>query len=405
MLSPYLEVLRINGSWRFSLAGLILRLPMSMIGISIILLIKASYGNYSLAGLVSALNIIATALCAPTIARYVDRLGQRRVMLPLLMIGIGANAAFLLSAIAHASPVLVAIFSIVAGAAWGAPGAFVRARWANALKERPKDLTTAYAFESAIDELVYIVGPVLSTVLGTAFHPGVGFVLICLFLTLGGLWFFSQRSSEPAPRPGSEALRHRSVLRNPAVIVMVLTYIAMGSMFGANDVAVVEFAAALGAPSMSGVLLAFFSVGSLVAGLWYGSRTWTQPLWRLFAYGVILLAIGTSTYLLAHSLLVMAIVMTLTGIACAPTMTNVNTIIARVVDADRLTEGLTWVGTSLNIGLSLGSAAAGPAIDAGGAHGGYLVMVGAAWAMAVIMILGLPVLRRAVPLLHPRSGE
>lgn len=396
MLSAYRDVLRINASWKFSLAGLILRLPMSMIGISIILLIKATYGNYSLAGLMSALNVIATAACAPIIARHVDRLGQRTIMLPLLIIGIGANIAFLLAAITHAHPALVALFSIVAGAAWGAPGAFVRARWAHALKECPHHLSTAYAFESVIDEFVYIVGPVLSTVLGTVFHPGIGFILICLFLSVGGLWFFSQRSSEPELLSTSQEVRRSSLLRNPAVIVMALTYIAMGFMFGANDVAVVEFANALGAASMSGVLLAFFSVGSLLAGLWYGSRTWRQPLWKLFAFGVVLLALGTSAYLLAHSLLVMAIVMTLTGITCAPTMTNVSTIIAKVVDGERLTEGLAWVSTSLNIGLSLGSAAAGPAIDASGAHGGYLVMVGAAWMMVAVMILGLLPLRRAV---------
>ena len=54
MLSPYFDVLRINGAWRFSLAGLILRLPMSMVSISTVLLIKWAYGNYSLAGLVAA---------------------------------------------------------------------------------------------------------------------------------------------------------------------------------------------------------------------------------------------------------------------------------------------------------------------------------------------------------------
>ena len=405
MLGPYLDVLKLNGSWKFSLAGLILRLPMSMTSISIVLLIKASYGNYSLAGLMAALNVIATALCAPIIARYVDRLGQRKVMGPLLTIEVAANAAFLLATIMHASPVLVALITVIAGATWGAPGAFVRARWTNALKDHPKDLTTAYAFESAIDEFVYIIGPVLSTVLGTLFHPGVGLVLICLFLGGGGFWFFSQSASEPAPRPKVEGEHHRSVLRNPAVIVMVLTYIAMGSMFGANDVAVVAFAAALGVPSMSGVLLAFFSIGSLLAGLWYGSRRWTQPLWSLFAFGVMLLAIGTSTYLLAHSIPVMAIVMTLTGITCAPTMTNVNTVIARIVAPERLTEGLTWVGTSLNIGLSLGSAMAGPVIDAGGARSGYFVMVGAAWVMVAIMVLGLPSLRRATISLHPRIEE
>lgn len=399
MLSPYFDVLRINGAWRFSLAGLILRLPMSMVSISTVLLIKWAYGNYSLAGLVAAVNVIATAICAPSLSRLVDRHGQSRIMGPALATGIAANAGVLIAAIVRADPVLVCVLSAIAGASWGGPGALVRARWASAVS-RPGDLTTAYALESSIDEVVYIVGPILSTVLGTAFHPGVGFVLICAFLAIGGIGFYSQRSSEPAPRPRIEGARRRSALREPAVVVMVLTYIAMGALFGANDVAVVEFATALGAPSMSGVLLALFSVGSLVAGLAYGARVWKQELWRLYGIGVATLGVGVTSYLLAHSLWAMALVMTLTGVACAPTMTNVNTIIARVVDADRLTEGLTWVGTSLNIGLSIGSAIAGPAIDAGGSFGGYLVMVGAGWAMVAIMLAGLPTLRRATRDLH-----
>ena len=50
VLANYSDILRLQGAWKFSLAGFILRLPMSIVGISTILLVKAEYGNYTLAG-------------------------------------------------------------------------------------------------------------------------------------------------------------------------------------------------------------------------------------------------------------------------------------------------------------------------------------------------------------------
>ena len=65
MLANYSDILRLHHAWKFSLAGFILRLPMSLVGISTILLVKAEYGNYTLAGAVSAANMIALAVGAP----------------------------------------------------------------------------------------------------------------------------------------------------------------------------------------------------------------------------------------------------------------------------------------------------------------------------------------------------
>ena len=88
MLGTYLDILRYRQAWKFSAAGLILRLPMSMVGLSTILLVRAEYGNYTLAGAVSAVNIIVMAVCAPILARRVDRHGQLRVMGPAWIISI-----------------------------------------------------------------------------------------------------------------------------------------------------------------------------------------------------------------------------------------------------------------------------------------------------------------------------
>ncbi len=367
---------------------------MSMMGISIILLVRVEYGNYTLAGAVSAVNIIALACVAPTLARLVDRHGQLKVMGPALTISTLSTAGLLTCAVLHAPEWMLFVLAALAGATWGSPGALVRSRWATVVDE-PKQLTTAYAFEAAMDELVYILGPVLSTVLGTTIHPGTGIALSIAFLTIGSIGFFAQRSSEPTPVPHDPDVAHASVIRRPAVIVLALTYIGAGTMFGANDVSAVAFAEQLGAPAMSGVLLAVFSIGSLTSALIYGARTWVQPLWKLFGFGVFAMAVGVTTYLLAHSILAMAIAMVVTGIACAPTMTNVNMIIAKVVPASQLTEGLTWMSTSLNLGISVGSALAGPAIDATDAHGGYVVMVGAAWVMVLLMLIGLRTLKRS----------
>lgn len=393
MLSNYAEILRLPGAWKFSLAGFVLRMPMSLVGISTILLLKAEHGSYTLAGAVGAANIIGLSVGAPLLARLVDAHGQRRVMAPAFAVSSVALAGLVLAALAHAGYATLVVCALVSGATWGSPGALVRSRWSH-VTTGPVQLNSAYSLEAAIDEFVFIVGPILATTLGTAIHPATGLVLSVVFLLVGGLGFLVQGGTEPpaTPRPSGE--RRPNVLRNPVVIILALTYIGAGAMFSANDVSVVAFTAEHSAPQLAGLLLAFFAAGSFTAALVYGARTWSQPLWRLYAIGIVMLGLGVSTFLLAHSLLALGAIMWLTGLTIAPTMTNVNTIVSRIVPSSQLTEGLTWMTTAMNIGCSVGSALGGRAVDAGGAHGGFQTVVSFAWVMVALMVVGLPRLRR-----------
>jgi len=270
----------------------------------------------------------------------------------------------------------------------------VRSRWSTIL-HKPGQLPTAYALESAVDEFVYIVGPVLSTVLGTALHPATGLIISIASLAVGGALFLSRRDSEPAIIPYDPGAPRESVIRKPVVLVMAATYIGMGTTFGAMEVSMVSFTEELGAPALGGILLALFSIGSLTAALVYGARTWRRPTWQLFVIGVIAMAIGMSLFPVAFNVWTMAVVILVTGLTCAPTMTNVNVIIQKSVSPAKLTEGLTWMSTSINLGTSLGTAIAGPAIDAFGARGGLFTMSGAGWAMVLLMLIGLPALRKS----------
>src|SRR5258706_8151752 len=62
--NPFREVLARPGALRFSAAGFVGRMPMSMFGLGTVLLIASVTGRYGLAGIVAAAGSVGYALCA-----------------------------------------------------------------------------------------------------------------------------------------------------------------------------------------------------------------------------------------------------------------------------------------------------------------------------------------------------
>lgn len=395
MLDAYRDILRLPGAALFCGAGFLARFSMSMEGISWILAVRAAYGSYALAGAVGAAQVIAYAVFAPVLSRWVDRYGQAPVMAP----SIGVAGASLLGSVAviaaHAPAWMLFALSALGGAASGPIGALVRARWSRVVRT-PAQLRTAFALESVLDEAVYVLGPMLAAALCTTVHPVAGLAACCAFVVGGGALLLAQRSTEPPASAPARGEARRSAMADPVMGVLAATYVAAGVLFGANDLAVVAFTVEHGAASLSGVMLAVFSLGSLTGGLVYGGRHWRAPLWKLFALGVGALGLGVTTFVLARTLPVLALVMFVTGLSIAPTMTNVNTIVQRIQPPHRLTEGLTWMTTAISAGASAGSWLGGVAVDRGGAHAGFGLVVAAAWATVAIMLAGLRTLRARV---------
>ena len=445
--SSYARILSRPGALQFSAAGFLARFPMSMVGISTILTVQSLYGNYTSAGGVSAALVVATAVGAPVLARLVDARGQSRVMLPAVL-GSALGMVGMITAAGLRAPlwVLVAL-AVVAGGLGGSMGSLVRSRWTTVL-DSPDDIHTAFSLEAALDEVVFVVGPVAATALCTSAALPVtsGWVAaLCLHLG-GGLWLLSQRATEPpahgpgpasalsrpgrsrdhsagrdqaagrdraagadgrgraagagpgpdatAPHPGP-ARTATSALRHGAVLAVVAVFLGSGAVFGANDVTAVAFATEQGRPSSSGLVLAAWALGSLSAALVYGSRTWAWPMWRQFLVGVLALALGASTFILAGSVPVLMVLMLVTGMSIAPTVTVGNHIVQAVTPRDQLTEGLTWVGTAMNVGVSLGSLLAGRLVDTHGSRGGYVLVTVFAWLSVLVALATIGVVRRA----------
>ena len=399
MASNYVNILRKPGAFKFSATGLLARMPMSMVSISSLLAIQSEYHSYTLAGQVSAVTLIAFACTAPWLARRVDIYGQR-FMIPFIMASCLAMVGEIVSITFHAHPAALLVCAAIAGGTSGSMGALVRARWSNLL-ETPDEIHTAFALEAAMDEVAFIVGPILATMLVT--NPPLpvtsGLIVAVTAQAVGSLWFLSQRATEP-PAKGRTAAQEQTgqshVLRNGALVVTALTCLVLGGLFGANDVAIVGSATEHGHKNLSGAILACFSTGSLVAALIHGSRQWHWPLQRQFVVGVTVLALGASTLIFAPNLWFVAVAAAITGMAIAPTFTTANQIVQHSVADNQITEGLTWLSTTINVGVSVGTFLAGLAIDNSGAHGGFLAVTVMSWLAVVIAWSGARTLRRTL---------
>lgn len=400
MLQPYRAVLSTPGALRFSAAAFMARAPMSMVGIGIVLMISSAYGSYGLAGQVSAAHVLVAAASSPILARLIDRHGQARAIRPVIAVGAAGLIALIVAGFVHAPAWVLYITAMVAAFVTGPIGAMVRSRWDNALPN-PRDLHTAYALESSLDELLFIIGPALTTVLATEVAPAAGLVLPLFAATIGGYWFLSQGATEPpsahssldsASSPGPD-VRRTSVLHSAGMRAIALIFVATGALFGACDVATVAFTEEHGNKAATGIVLGVFALGSFIAGLLYGARHWVSPLSRRLVIGVVALAIGVSAFLFVTTIPMLGAVMFVVGFAIAPTLITGNQLVQRLVPKSQLTEGFAWAGTAIGLGVAAGSSLAGSAIDRIGSRGGYFVVMASAVCAAITALGALRALR------------
>jgi len=397
-LAPYAEIFAIPRAWRFSAAGIVGRMPMSMYGLGTVLLISAGTGRYGLAGSVSAVGSLGGAACAPQLGRLVDRLGQHRVLIPVC-VAFALSVAGLVAAVTlHAPDWTLFACGIAGGATMPQTGPMARARWAALLAGSPR-LHTAFSVESVADEVCFVIGPAAVTLLATEVHPAAGVGCAALCALAGSLWFASQRSTEPplvtasaspaAAGQAGPAVRHRARLAAPGLVVLMPVYLFIGAMFVTIDLSTVAFATRLGHKPLAGLVLGCYALGSATGGLWYGSRSWRAPASRRMAVTLCLTVAGVCTFWAMPSLPVLAVVIYLCGLTIAPTLIAGFSLLEATARPGRATEAMSWLSTGIAVGLAIGATAAGFILDAFGPRWGYLFAAGCGVTAALVYLAGL----------------
>ena len=388
-LAVYADVLAVPGAKVFVAAGLLARMPISMLGIGIVLLVQAGYGSYRAAGLVAAVYALVSSVCSPLVARAVDRHGQARVMRPAIAVHLAGLSALVVLASAGAPLVLVVGAAVVMGTTIGSVGALVRARWAFVLGGAR--LSTAFSLESVLDEVVFATGPVIVTVLATTLWPPAGLLVAAVAIGAGGAVLLAQRSTEP-PVTRARPARGTAVLTSPGVPVVLVVFVAAGAVFGSVEVVTVAYTAAAGVAWSAGVVLAVYALGSLLAGLAYGTVAWRAGAGRRFALGGLGFAAGVGLLALVSALdaldrvVVLAALLFVAGSAISPMLIAGTALVGELVAPARLTEGLTWISTSLGLGVAAGAALGGAWVDAAGARSA-LVLPALCGALAAAVVV------------------
>ena len=397
LLVRYREVLSPPGAavaLTFSLVG---RLSLGMTGLAILLLVRAETGSYAQAGAVSAAYALAFAIGAPGRARSADRRGPSGVLVrcglthPVTLVALAVLAGL------GAHVAVLSLAAVAAGVTVPPLGSVMRALWAQ-LTRGPL-LATAYSLESVAVEMCFVIGPGLTAAVVALAGPAPALYVSAAMTLIGGVGL-GRCSAVGTVRPHPDAV-HALVgpLVSPAVRALLLTVFWIGAGFGAVEIAMPAFSESEGSqPAVAGVLLAVWSLGSMVGGLVYGGLDFGRAPVRQLPWLVTGLAAGAALPLLADGPVAMGIALFGFGMTIAPLFSCNSILLGGSAPAGTTTEAFAWNGSMIFGGAALGTAVAGALVESHGATAALVVTAATGTLALLTSIGGLRTVAAATPL-------
>jgi predicted MFS family arabinose efflux permease len=240
-----------------------------------------------------------------------------------------------------------------------------------------------------LDELIFVLGPLIVTVLATVVAPQAGLLAAALVVLAGTAALLTHRASEPPPSAHGDG--HPSALRSAGLPVIMGVLVFVGGVFGAVELSAVAFADEHGHRALAGPLLACYAGGSMLSGLVFGAVPSDLPRRRSLVIGSAVMTATVTVLPFVRSTPVLALLLVLCGVGIAPTLISGFSLVERIVPSGALTEGLTWSTTGLVIGFSIATWLAGHLVDSAGVPWAFSV---ATVSGAVALLAGLAAYRR-----------
>src|SRR5664279_149325 len=305
VFSTYRAVFRAPGAAAFAAACFVMRLPIAIYPIGLVLIVSARNGHYGFAGVLSGVYVLSNGAGNPSLARLSDRLGQRRLLVPTSVVHAVAVLVLAICFAANWPDWTLVLPTAVAGFSYLSVGSLVRARWSYVLSGRP-GLGTAYSLASTLDEVIFVLGPLIATLVATQILPVLVLYIGVTLVLAGAVWLSALRGSEPPPHEVG-AQRHPSAVRERGMPLLTFFAAAMGALFASAEVTMVAFCGQPGHRGLSGLVLAAFALGSASSGFVYGSRQWRTDLVSRFRVQAVLFAVLPVVFLAAMNIAVLAV--------------------------------------------------------------------------------------------------
>jgi MFS family permease len=380
--SAYRPVLALPAARAALLLGFFIRIPLFAAGVILTLhVVGTLHRSYGAAGILSTAATIALAVSSPWRGRLLDRKGLRRVVLPSLVV----------QAVCWSIAPWVDYWWLMALAAIGglfAVPTFSILRQVLMAAVPEEQRRTALSLDSVCTEFSFMAGPALGVWVATVWDTAISIFVFEWLSIIAGIVLYVLN---PAIRDDHEGdvdatpPPRRSWFGVPVVAVLAAAA-ATTIVLGGSDVAIVATLRTMDAQQHIGWVLAVWGAGSIVGGLVYGAWHRSVAAFWLLAG----LALVTAPVALAADLPMAAVLLFVSGLFCAPSITATVDTLSRLVPISARGEAVGWHGSSMTAGIALGAPLAGFAIDAGGWQWGFLVVSAVGLLIAVVcgLVLG-----------------
>ncbi|MHB1534957.1 MAG: MFS transporter [Acidimicrobiales bacterium] len=361
--AAYGRLLRLPTARRAVAASSICRLSYGTLVLAKLLVVEQATHSFAVAGAASGVFSVCT-LSGPAKARFLgdEHGGGRVAILSVAYLGSLAGLA-LLAGTAHAPAPFLAL-SATAGLSVPPVGAMMRARWASITPEA--DRQRAFALDVALEDSLFLVGPLLSGGLIALDGPGLA-MWVTAALFAAGINLLGRAPQATVASPADHARRttpRASVdlwqpLRSSEIRAALVVLLGISAGVGVIDVAVAARAVQSAETAAAGYVLAAAALGSVAGGLIWGNLPHRHgPAWQLAGLGGLVaatLAAGAA----APSLAWLAAVLTLNGAALSPLLIVVYLVVDCAAGGVNRTLVSTWANTTFNAGAAAGAAAGG----------------------------------------------
>ncbi|UFS59744.1 MFS transporter [Subtercola endophyticus] len=376
-MNSYSSLLKTRGVGRIMAAQLLARFPFGMLSLAFLLHIERVHDSYGSAGLVLAALSIGQAIAGPLTSRLMGRWGMRQVISSTIVVC--AIAISTIALVPMSIPMTMAV-AFIAGLTMPPIQPAVRTIYPKMVNS--KQLTPLFSLDASAQEIIWVVGPVITTFTATQIGTVQGILLAVIFLVVGGGWFLTSPELGRVRIPRSRR-RLGAVLKKPPVLLATIVGFLLVATCASVEAGVVSTFGNGGAEA--GIVLAVFAVGSLVGGLALGHLPIGS--WAL-AQRMLIVFVGIGISAISLNVWWLGVFLFLAGVGIAPALAVMFSIVSSSVRFSDTAEAYGWVGTGQLIGAAVGSALAGFMIDSVGPSGAFYVAASLAAVGFVVPVLG-----------------
>jgi MFS family permease len=340
----YSVVLKKPGVIRVIGSQLLARFAFGMMSLGFVFHIQNVYHSYALAGVALGFETVGAAVAGPILSRNIGRLGVRRLIWATTIV---TCLMLLTIGLVQVHPLLLCLVALGVGLSSPPIQAAVRAIYPTLVAR--KERQALFSLDATLQELIWIIGPVLATLVAASISPMAVILLMVAVQLLGSGLFLANPEVGNGHFPKSSG-RLGGVLKKPIVLwLMTIGTLLIGSFSGVE----VGTVGALDRGT-AGLVISVFSIGSIIGGFAIGPRAKNA---RALVWFTSLILVG---YVLANLMPTnpwwLGLCWFISGLGIAPALGLISHSLSLVLTAAESAEAFGWIMTGQLMGYSAGAA-------------------------------------------------